>query len=138
MRDDVFGNLCCVGVGHPVRDRDLTTAELDAVTVRRATRERFNKWTRQWTPYAVRGWVAMCKRCVVLFHTGRRDTVWCSDACMLAAARDRKPPTTRPPVVCECGRGIVVPAATGRTPRHCSAACRQRAYRARRATTTTT
>jgi len=137
MRDYDFGNLCRVGVGHPVRDRDLTRDELATVTVRRATRERFNKYTRQWVPYRVSGWVAMCKRCGVLFRTGRPDTVWCSDACMLANARERKPPTTRPPVVCECGRGIVMPAATGRTPRYCSAACRQRAYRARRASPAT-
>jgi len=78
-----------------------------------------------------------CAVCGDAFTTPSPAALYCSARCKndaaMALRKKNRPP--RPTVVCQCGRGIVVLAATGRTPRHCSAACRQRAYRQRRVTT---
>jgi len=81
------------------------------------------------------GWparlVCVCLACGKPFGA-RGPSKWCSPRCSRFEACNRRQQRRQGMrIVCDCGKPIECPP-TGRTPRHCSPACRQRAYRQRR------
>jgi hypothetical protein len=93
------------------------------------------EWPRGgWT--MVRRHRVECRVCGHWFMAAAAWHCYCSDVCSnrassVAQKRKRKARRAAAGAVCSCG-ATITPGPTGRLPRHCSAACRQREYRRRK------
>lgn len=92
---------------------------------------RESNWHTRWVRMKLAAaMVCECQWCASLFGC-RAPAKWCSPRCSnLAAAARRQVRRGKLAIVCPCGE-TVEQSPAGRLRRHCSPACRQRAYRSR-------